>query len=313
MENLSVVHISELQNLHPRPEYIFAQGWFEARLAKKFAPESKFIFPIGTETEYAYDLFMNHLPDLFELYNSLVDEESKKTFCGYLLSKVSNQMNHCFYSNNRQYILNGFVPDEGAILIDCGVCDGGTAKRFSEMGYKVYGFEMDKENFKLAKKMADENNFVVENLGLGSYNHEMNYTHFEGNIGGSRLDSSGTETTKVITLDSYVGEKKIPRVDFIKMDVEGAELDVLRGASTVISRWKPILSLSAYHKLDDFWTLYNFIKSLRPDYEFAMRHYGHSREDVPFLFGDGDIENILASLGMEPEIRSTDECVLFAR
>ena len=98
----------------------------------------------------------------------------------------------------------------------------------------------------------------------------------------------------------------------IKLDVEGAELDVLRGAAATIVRFKPILALSAYHKFDDFWVLMNFVKSLRSDYEFALRHSYDSPEDVPINFSEKYI-NYLTSLGLEAGARSYGECVLFAR
>ena len=104
----------------------------------------------------------------------------------------------------------------------------------------------------------------------------------------------------------------MPRVDFIKLDVEGAELDVLRGAVTTIARFKPILALSAYHKLDDFWTLMNFVKSIRPDYEFAMRQFADTVETVPSVYS-AERRNFAVSLGLEPEFRGWSECVLFAR
>ena len=120
------------------------------------------------------------------------------------------------------------------------------------------------------------------------------------------------EIVKITTLDAYVREKNLPRVDFIKLDVEGAELDVLKGAVTTIARFKPILALSAYHKLDDFWTLMNFVKSVRPDYEFAMRQSFDSYEDLPTTFTKDHLIEF-AKLGLEPDTRWFGECVLFAR
>lgn len=67
--------------------------------------------------------------------------------------------------------------------------------------------------------------------------------------------------------------KNLPRVDYIKLDIEGAELDMLHGAAKTITRFKPKMAVSAYHKPEDLWTLATYIKSLRADYEFEFRHY----------------------------------------
>ena len=148
----------------------------------------------------------------------------------------------------------------------------------------------------------------MENFGLGSYKHIARY-NFSGS--GSSLIENGAEKVQVTTIDAYVRENKLPSVDFIKMDVEGAELDILKGAATTIARFKPILALSAYHKLDDFWTLTKFIKSIRPDYEFALRQSYETPEEEPANFPNG--AEYLTRLGLEPDSRNVNECVLFAR
>lgn len=309
--DFKIININEINESHLNPEYILPRTLIDYKFAKKFFPKAK-IFLMWVSPQVNYDAFMNHLTELQEVYESLIDEDSKKAFCGYWLANVSCLLSEAVHANTSQYICHGFIPKAGDVFIDCGTCDGSTALRFSKMGCKVYGFEMDKKNFEIAKKLSDENGFSVENLGLGSFKHDMRYSHVEGNIGASRLDTAGSETTKIITLDSYIAENKIPHVDFIKMDVEGAELDILKGATTTIARCKPILALSAYHKIDDFWTLMNFVKSIRPDYEFALRHYASSREDVPFLF-DENTETFLDSFGMDVTLPGYTECVLFAR
>lgn len=305
-----IISVDDAAKIFPQPEYIIPHDLTAARVAIKNFPASKVLL-LGNDTDVIYETFMTHLDDLQEVYESLVDEESKKVFRGYWLGNISGQLGKIVYSNTPHYICAGFLPERGAIVIDGGLCDGGTALRFSQMGYEVYGFEMDRENYEVARRVGEENNFVVENLGLGSFKHQTTYTHMK-NPGASRLDSKGQLTATITTLDSYVREKNLPRVDFIKLDVEGAELDVLRGAATTIARFKPILALSAYHKWDDFWTLMNFVKSVRPDYEFAMRQFAISKEDGAYHFHDG-MEEFFDSLGLRPALVSFEECVLFAR
>lgn len=253
---------------------------------------------------------MAHLPELQEVYESLIDEESKKTFRGYWLGNISNQLDKIVYSNAAHYLIDGFIPKADAVTFDCGVFDGGTATIFAEMGYKVYGFEIDRLNYERSLKVAEEKNFVVENLGLGSYKHMARY-NVTGQ-GDSKLIANGANTVQVTTIDAYAREHDLPSVDFIKMDVEGSELDILKGAKTSIARYKPILALSAYHKLDDFWTLMNFIKSIRSDYEFAMRQSYETPEEEPTNFRNG-VVNHLVTLGLEPHSKGYNECVLFAR
>ena len=309
--DFNVVQLNKVSKIYPQPEYVFTYNDIDSTVALKNFPASKVLRFKMRGTNNIYETFMTHLDDLQEVYESLIDEESKKTFCGYWLGNISNQIGEIIFADTPHYICAGFIPERGAVVIDGGLCDGGTAVRFSRMGYKVYGFEMDKINYEKAATAATENHFVAENLGLGAFNHEAAYTHMK-NPGASKLDPNGTDTAQIVTLDSYVLEKDLPRVDFLKLDVEGAELDVLKGAAITIARFKPILALSAYHKWDDFWTLMNFVKSIRPDYEFAMRQFVISKDDGGHLFAE-DTESRLNSFGLRTGLKTFGECVLFAR
>ena len=304
------ISVYDAINQHFRPEYIFTVNDTDVRLADKHFPESKILYPERDNTGEIYNTFMNNLPALKKVYDALIDEESRETFRGYWLGNVSNQLNKLHHAKNPHYLVPGFIPEKGAIVFDVGAYDGGTCLRFTERGFKVYGFEPDKNVFWHAAKLAEQNNFVVENFGLGAYEHETKYRPLDG--GATHLDDEGTEVARIVTLDSYVREKNIPRVDLIKFDVEGAELDVLKGAAVTISRFKPILLLSAYHKWDDFWTLTEFVKALNPEYEFALRQFCVSLEDEPFAVDKNYLQH-LARLELEPCYKNFNECVLLAR
>ena len=304
--------MSNAAKIYPRPEYVLTYNGLEFKVAKNFLGDVKIINQAkirGLSPGEVFEIFMAHLPELQEVYESLVDEASKTTFRGYWLGCISNQQSEIVYSNTPQYICPGFLPKAGDVVIDCGAYDGSTSVRFVNMGCKVYAFEMAQKNYERALRKAEEKNFVVENVGLGSHKHKMNYT-FTGCA--STLNGYGSETAQITTLDNYVGEKNLPRVDFIKMDVEGAELDILKGAAITIARFKPILAISAYHKLDDFWTLTNFVKSIHPDYEFALRQYATTPEDMPDWFPQDKL-SFFESFGLEMNLPNYEECVLFAR
>lgn len=78
-------------------------------------------------------------------------------------------------------------------------------------------------------------------------------------------------TVPITTLDHVMSDET---VGFIKMDIEGAELDALRGAANVIARDRPFLAISVYHKPGDVLALMQYIHEIVPDYQFWLRHYG---------------------------------------
>jgi FkbM family methyltransferase len=94
---------------------------------------------------------------------------------------------------------------------------------------------------------------------------------------GSRISESplGNDALEVKTLsiDDMVRDKKLPRVDFIKMDIEGAELPALKGALDTLNRFKPTLAICVYHKADDWISIPLFINSLNLGYKMWLDHY----------------------------------------
>ncbi|MBQ9479839.1 MAG: FkbM family methyltransferase [Selenomonadaceae bacterium] len=315
ISDVEVSSLKDFPTLNPKPRFIFVDVEIDYKFAATIGDPSVTILkpPLKlSTTRAAVDACMSNISKLFELYQSFIDDESRKTLCGYWLSRVTRKFGEIVEAPTPHYVCRGFIPNHGDIVIDVGVCDGVTSAWFAGLGCKVYAFEMDHYNYELAKTLAQDKNFTLENFGLGSFKHEMRYSHDENNIGGSFLNLEGDRATQIITLDSYVIDKGLPRVDFIKLDVEGAEFDVIKGAATSIARWKPLLAVSAYHKLDDFWKLASLIKSICPDYEFALRHFRTSRDNELLTFRP-EIEQLFVEYDLDDSIISIGECVLFAR
>jgi len=85
------------------------------------------------------------------------------------------------------------------------------------------------------------------------------------------------------TIDEAVAKGSAPRVDFIKMDIEGSELSALLGSEATIRRWRPKLAISLYHRPEDFFSIPSWIDSLGVEYRFYLDHYSiHHEETVLF-------------------------------
>ncbi|MCM1414523.1 MAG: FkbM family methyltransferase [bacterium] len=74
---------------------------------------------------------------------------------------------------------------------------------------------------------------------------------------------------------------------YIKMDVEGFEVSVLNGCEQAIRNYRPMLSVSLYHKVGDIHSLINKILEWNPDYRVYMRHYTGTYADTRAYFIDG--------------------------
>jgi len=167
-------------------------------------------------------------------------------------------------------------PKLGNIVFDIGAYVGDTALWFSKAvgpQGKVYAFEPEPSNFEKLKANLERNkvtNVIPLQLALSEKEGEMQIASGRGSS--AITETAGDTSVKVTTIDRFVEANKLPRVDFIKMDVEGYELKVLAGARETIKNFKPSLSLSAYHRGDDLIKLPKLLLELNPDYKFYLRH-----------------------------------------
>ena len=78
-------------------------------------------------------------------------------------------------------------------------------------------------------------------------------------------------------------EQGLDRLDFIKMDIEGAEIEALKGAEASIRHFKPKLAICLYHRLSDFHDIPRLLSNLDLGYVFHIRHFTvHAEETMLF-------------------------------
>ena len=251
---------------------------------------------------------MKYLPELYSVYKMLGSDESKKVFCSAIKGNVTGKISDYRFATEPQYFLQGFLPAAGDIAIDGGAYDGATSLDFAKCGAKVYAFEMDADNYKNCLARLDNvggGDVILENFGLSDKESQENYS---SNGAGSSKNLNGNLIAKFINLDTYATRKNLPRVDYIKLDIEGAELDMLHGASKTIIRCKPKMAVSAYHKPEDLFTLATYIKSLRADYHFEFRHYRIDCTD--YILSDEE-RAVLKHFGLNYFLPTSCEMVLY--
>lgn len=167
---------------------------------------------------------------------------------------------------------------EGEVFVDAGALDMYTSLRFAEecgkrsvVNYKIYAFEPDAESYKRCvaiKNQHAEMDITVVNKGLWSSNTTL-YFQSGGGPDSKITTEKKAESVGVVSLDSYIKGK----VTFIKMDIEGAELEALKGCQNTIKRYRPKLAISIYHKKEDLIDIPRYIMNLVPDYHLYLRHY----------------------------------------
>ncbi|WP_455717659.1 FkbM family methyltransferase, partial [Anaerosporobacter sp.] len=180
---------------------------------------------------------------------------------------------------NKQYFLKDIcVPEEGDYIIEGGSFQGETtvwlASCVKEEG-RVFAFEIDNTNIKTINRNIHRNHFEdrvqIINKGLWDENTVL---YLDENSFSTKCleEGSSQKMARVIQIDSYMKKNRVEKVDFIKMDIEGAELRALKGAAKTIQQFKPKLAICVYHKPDDLIEIAFYIKSLVPEYKLYLSH-----------------------------------------
>ena len=164
----------------------------------------------------------------------------------------------------------------GDIVLDCGANVGAYTKKALEQGARtVVAIEPVPDNLEclrrnLTKEISD-GRVIVYPKGVWDRDDTLTMTLRTGNSAADSFVRPG-EGTRILlpltTIDALVGELQLERVDFIKMDIEGAEQRAIMGAQTAIRRFRPRMALSLYHLADDPVRIPQIVASI--DSRYAM-------------------------------------------
>lgn len=160
---------------------------------------------------------------------------------------------------------------EDEVFVDCGGYIGDTVLKFvnfAEGKYRrIYCFEPNKNEYKKAEENLNHvRDVVLIQAGAGE---KSGINKFSGMGDSGHIDDNGEDEVYIVMLDEAV--KDAPT--FIKMDVEGAELSALKGASKIIKENTPKLAICVYHKPEDLFEIFELIHSWGINYKYYFRHY----------------------------------------
>lgn len=228
-------------------------------------------------TSYEISNILKNKKKFLEVLELLDDEISKQVF----LAGISQWFNGTLQfpqeliSNNQFFDDSVYKLSDKEVMIDVGAYNGDTVDMFckatNNVFEKIYAFELNSSNFKsLVKNILKKNvseKILCINKGVANINGKV---YFSNDDTGSKICDQMESSTlgDVCRLDDTIEYATI-----IKMDIEGAELEALQGAKQLIKNCKPKLAICIYHKPSDFFEIPLYIKSLVPEYKFAVRHY----------------------------------------
>ena len=181
---------------------------------------------------------------------------------------------------------------EGDVVLDCGANVGVFVRQALNAGAShVVAIEISPRNIEALRRSFESEiaagRVTVVPEGVWHEGSELELSVFHN----SALDSvvmhdrvegsvATTVTVPLTTIDAIVAELNLERVDFIKMDVEGAERNALRGGFDTLRRFRPRLAIAAENLLDDVVVVPQVVREAVGDYEMTI---GECRRLQPFI------------------------------
>ena len=231
----------------------------------------------GVEEYFDRDFYNGHYSEIIKAYDSLADEKSRAIFSSVINYKLSGKMKYLLEAYSTTDEIYSLMPTEKIRrIIDAGAYNGDTAREakcyFPHLK-SVLAIEPDKKNFKkLVKYSEAETEILVSPINAAVWNEDRGGIFFgSGNRNSTAVATASYEHTEdsvsMLKIDTVNGES----VDYIKYDVEGAELEALLGSHNTISAYSPTLLISLYHRSRDIFSLVNLVRERYPEYKLYLR------------------------------------------
>lgn len=227
-----------------------------------------------------YDALLDDLWDNRSRYEQLFDGLADQRSCDVLNAVLAFRQTldpillKPVLDDDDLYAPKGLIKfSDHEAYIDGGSYDGDTIRTFirsvNNRFERVYAFEPDPVTFaKLKANFSAEPR--IEPIHAGLY-REKGVLRFKDDASrGAIFTDDGAIEMPVTTVDDVVGGGP---VTYIKMNIEGAEIDALAGAKNAIRRELPKLALSVYHRPSDLWRIPEIVKQFSADYDLYLRQH----------------------------------------
>jgi len=229
------------------------------------------------------EYFIKHKDEIKEVYENLADEESKKQFYAHVDCRINlNFEGLPIADNQNQYFPKGIITlSNDEVFLDAGAYDGDTLKDFiSRTGRKFdkyIALEPDPLNYEKLEnvsKSLPDSKIVVFPYAVSSENTLLKFDSTGG--AGAGLSERGSIEVECKKIDDYFYNY---RPTYLKFDIEGAELDALKGAHKTIEKFKPKLGVCIYHLPQDLWQIFLYLHQNFPFYDYYSRTHQYDGLD----------------------------------
>jgi FkbM family methyltransferase len=223
--------------------------------------------------------------DVIRCFHALSDEESRREFIGQLSWRIHGDFDALSDPTADEiYFPRRIAPEETEVFVDCGAYDGDTivtflSRRGGEFG-KIFAFEPDPGNLAALQNtiaslpVGVRQRIQVMPYALGAQEAPVRFSA-TGTLGSAI--GAGELEVPCVRLDTVLANE---RPTYIKMDIEAAEPDALRGAKEIIRKNRPVIAACSYHVQNHLWVIPLVMSELNPEYAILLRPHIQLVEDL---------------------------------
>ncbi len=230
---------------------------------------------------------------LHKAFNLLQGDQDRGLFLNYLKAHLTMDFTRMDepHDISLQYLAHDIdeVKDYSS-FVDCGGYDGDTFRQLMAEGASVQNlvaFEPQADLYRqYAETVANHSSSIQQALlypcGVYSKTTQLKFATNDSAQSAAKISNDGEAVIQCVKLDeALVGF--VPSL--IKMDIEGAEVEALKGARQLIELHGPALAICVYHRMSDLWEIPCLIHSIRSDYRYYLRNYNYlGLETVLYAF-----------------------------
>ena len=263
-------------------EVVVPVSWLQWRHADHLLPH------------YAQDLpsrLLAQAADVRRAFTLLSDELSRREFVDQVRWRLTGDPGGLGHPvAGPQYLVDDVArPIPNEVIVDCGAYDGDTLMSWLHHRGPTFGryiaLEPDPNSREqleaLVNGLPDEvrSRVVVRPEAVASVPGTATFAA-TGTASSSVGVAGDGITVELARIDDILGDLGGPAPTFLKMDIEGAELDALSGAARTITDDGPMLALCVYHRQDHLWRVPLAVAAMRPDHQLFLRPHNEEGWDL---------------------------------
>ena len=222
---------------------------------------------------------------ILQVYDLLAEEKSREIYTELMANRLAPELKRKTYQELCSPLdyFNGeiFPVSDRECFVDCGAYDGDSIRNFLSVAddfERIDSFEMDRMNYQRLEQYTaslekeTQKKIRCHHQGVWHEKSVLSYGNEEKSPGEaySLYKTSNQNQVTADRLDQILAGEK---VTFIKMDIEGAELNALKGACGILKEQHSKLAVCLYHKLEDLWEIPMYVQSISPNYHMGIRHH----------------------------------------